>query len=122
MAIDIIGRSEDYCEHIGNAMNEAARQTQLGSRTKNQAYNLKHVAVHTWDAGAAAQDVATISDTGVNILTTDIIVVLPLDSAAVTAAKGTRASSSTITIDTVGNGADAELFQILVFHKVVAQG
>lgn len=114
----VTGDNEQALEDLLNKMNDYARRGQLGSRVKNQAYNLKEVILHVWDAGAAAQDIATSLET---VATTDVIVVNALDSAAVTAVKGTRTGANAVTLDTIGNGADAEVFQILVYHKVVAQ-
>lgn len=107
--------SEADREHLLNRMNDYARKCQLGSASKFANYNIKDFKLHTWAGGAATTDTVTMNQT---VLTTDVIVVFNLDSVAVSAVKGARASASTITLTTVGNGADGELFQVLLLHPV----
>lgn len=112
------GLSESNAEYQINQMNEVSRLNRLGSRVKNQGYNIKVVFEHTWAGGAANTDTATMPS-GVTLAPTDIIVVSPLDSAAITSIKGVYASASTIDLTSVGNGADSEIIQVMVLHKVV---
>lgn len=115
------GLSEAEKEFALNRADAKMAQSQLGSRIKNQGYNLKYVAEHTWAGGAATTDTHTVSGTGMTVETDDVIVVNQLDSVLQTAIKGVRASSTTITLTSVGNGADGEKVQILVYHKVKAE-
>ena len=89
----------------------ASHTTELGDHETalNDRYLLKSSTEWTWAGGAAKTDTATVAAVG----TTDVIVVLPLDTT--NGVKGVRASGTTITLTTVDNSADGKKFQILIF-------
>lgn len=115
------GLSEDEKEFLLNRADAKMASAQLGSRIKGIAYNLKYAVEHTWAGGAATTDTHTVSGTGMSVATDDLIVVNQLDSALQTAIKGVRASATTITLTSVGVGANGEKVQILVYSKVKAE-
>lgn len=119
MPLTIVGElDEESKEFLLNSWSAQAAKAQLGSVLKNSAYNVKYHATHTWAGGAALTDTHTVGVTGMVVETTDILMVLPLDSTLATSCRATRVNDSDILLTNVGNGANGELYQVLVLHPV----
>lgn len=111
-------KTEDTAEFELNRMGGLENAHHLGSRLKNGAYNLKEVIAHVWAGGAATTDTGI---TPTNTLdSTDIIVANAVDSVLITGVAGVY-NAGDIDLTSVGNGANGEIIQILIYHKVVTE-